>query len=80
MRARRRRRRGEPGRPGLAPLGLESEAEAGLAAPARAHPQLLQPSGSGAQRGCGPQGGRAGAARRVLAALGRESPPGFGEQ
>lgn len=44
-------------------LGPEPRAVARLAAPARAHPALSQPAGCGARRGCGPQGGRAEAAR-----------------
>lgn len=49
--------------PGPQHLGPEPRAVARLAAVARAHPALSQPAGCGARRGCGPQGGRAEAAR-----------------
>lgn len=69
VRAGSKRRQAERGCPrGLGPLSGCPRTrirgrKAGLAAPGRTHPQLLQPSSSGARRGCGPQGGRAGAAR-----------------
>lgn len=49
--------------PGPRHLGPEPRAVAGLEAPACLHPVLSQPAGCGARRGCGPQGGRAGAER-----------------
>lgn len=56
-------------------LGPEPWEVARLGAPAHAHPALSQPPGCGARRGCGPQGGRAEAAR-PRPALGAATRPG----